>query len=63
MAPNTTLIFGRCSKKLKIKCRVARLFHIYGDGEKQNRLWPLLIKAAKEGKDFNTRYGPFGKIY
>jgi len=40
------------SKKLKIKCRVARLFHIYGDGEKENRLWPLLIKAAKEGKDF-----------
>ena len=23
----------------------------------------VIFLAAKEGKDFNTRYGPFGKIY
>ena len=40
------------SKKLKLKCRIVKLFHVYGKGEKKHRLYPSLIKAAKNGKDF-----------
>lgn len=40
------------SKKFKCKCRVLRLFHVYGKGENKNRLWPSLIKAARSGKNF-----------
>ena len=40
------------SKKLKAKCRIVKLFHVYGKGEKKSRLYPSLIKAAKNGKDF-----------
>ena len=40
------------SKKMKIKCRVIRLFHVYGKNENKNRLWPSLIRAAKNNKNF-----------
>ena len=36
----------------KLKLILARLFHIYGEGEDSHRFWPSLVKAAKEGKDF-----------
>jgi nucleoside-diphosphate-sugar epimerase len=45
------------SKKFKCKCRVLRLFHVYGAGENKNRMWPLLIKAAKSGKNFKMSKG------
>lgn len=45
------------SKKFKCKCRVLRLFHVYGEGENKNRMWPSLIKAAKSGKNFKMSKG------
>jgi len=51
---NLSLLF---SKKFLCKCRVLRLFHVYGEGENKNRLWPSLIKAAKSGKNFYMTEG------
>jgi len=45
------------SKKFKCKCRVLRLFHVYGKGESKNRLWPSLMKAARSGKNFKMTKG------
>jgi len=36
---------------------VLRLFHIYGEGESQERLWPSLKKAALAGEDFPMTLG------
>tara|TARA_B100001123_G_C15315514_1_gene1026002 strand:- start:594 stop:1433 length:840 start_codon:yes stop_codon:yes gene_type:complete len=44
-------------KNLGIKCRVLRLFHVYGRNEKKNRLWPSLIEAAKNNNDFKMTKG------
>ena len=40
------------SKKKKVQVRLMRLFPVYGKGEKRNRLYPSLRKAALEGKNF-----------
>ena len=40
------------SKKYSCNCRIMRVFPVYGPGEKPNRLWPSLVKAAKNGKNF-----------
>ncbi len=41
------------SKKNKdVKCRIIRLFHVYGKNENKKRLWPSLINAAKKDKNF-----------
>lgn len=39
------------AKKLKINCRYARLFQVYGEFEKKNRLFSSL-KSIKKNKDF-----------
>ena len=46
------------AKKFNCKCRIMRLFPVYGPGEKKHRLWPSLIKAAKSGKNFYVK-NPF----
>ena len=45
------------AKNKKLKLILARLFHIYGEGEDSHRFWPSLVKAAKEGKDFKMTKG------
>jgi nucleoside-diphosphate-sugar epimerase len=40
------------AKKKKVQVRLMRLFPVYGEGEKRNRLYPSLKKAALEGKKF-----------
>jgi len=40
------------AKKNKVQVRLMRLFQVYGEGEKRNRLYPSLKKAALEGKKF-----------
>lgn len=47
----------KIAKKNKVKCRVLRLFHVYGNNENKNRLWPSLINAAKKNKDFHMTRG------
>ena len=46
------------AKKFNCKCRIMRLFPVYGPGEKKHRLWPSLVKAAKSGKNFYVK-NPF----
>jgi nucleoside-diphosphate-sugar epimerase len=36
---------------------ILRPFHIYGDGEAETRFWPLLVKAAAEGRDLPMTEG------
>ena len=45
------------SKKYKTKCRIMRLFNVYGDGEERSRLWPSLNKALKLKKNFKMTAG------
>ena len=48
------------AKKFNCKCRIMRLFPVYGPGEKKHRLWPSLVKAAKSGKNFYAK-NPYEK--
>ena len=34
-----------------------RIFQVYGKGEASERLWPSLIRAAKNGDDFEMTKG------
>ena len=34
-----------------------RLFHVYGEGQPKDRLWPSLMKAASENSDFELTSG------
>ena len=45
------------AKKNKVKCRVLKLFHVYGKNENIDRLWPSLINAAKKNKNFYMTKG------
>ena len=40
-----------------VKCRVVKLFHVYGADEKKTRLWPLLNYYSKNNKDLNMTSG------
>ena len=40
------------AKKFKVKCRIARVFQVYGRGESEKRLYKGIIKAAKQNKEF-----------
>jgi len=41
------------AKNLKIKCRIIRLFHVYGANENKDRLWPTLTAAAEKNNNFD----------
>lgn len=41
----------------KVKLFYGRFFHVFGEGEHKNRLWPSLKKAAQDGKDFKMTKG------
>ena len=45
------------SKKKNIKCRIIKLFHVYGNDERKSRLWPLLINSAKHNKNLSMTAG------
>lgn len=45
------------SKKTKSKCRIMRIFPVYGEGEEKKRLYPSIIKAALNKKDFYVNNG------
>ena len=42
----------KLAKKFKCKVRIMRVFPVYGQGENKSRLYPSLISAAKQGKNF-----------
>ena len=45
------------SKKYKTKCRIMRLFNVYGEGENKKRLLSSLRTAAKSNKNFKMTSG------
>ena len=45
------------SSEFKTRCRVMRLFNVYGKGENKKRLWPSLVRAAKLEKNLNMTDG------
>jgi nucleoside-diphosphate-sugar epimerase len=48
------MAFGR---ENEVELAVLRPFHIFGEGESQERLWPSLKKAALAGEDFPMTLG------
>jgi nucleoside-diphosphate-sugar epimerase len=40
-----------------VKVAILRPFHVFGDGEREPRLWPSLRKAALAGEDFPMTRG------
>ena len=45
------------SSEFKTRCRVMRLFNVYGKGENKKRLWPSLVRAARLDKNLNMTDG------
>lgn len=39
-------------RERRLAASLARLFHVYGEGERTDRFWPSLTRAAAEGSDF-----------
>lgn len=43
------------AKKNNVKCRIMRIFPTYGKGENTKRLYPSIVKAARNNKKFNLK--------
>ena len=41
----------------KLSLEILRVFHVFGEGESETRLWPSLRRAALAGKDFKMTKG------
>ena len=51
------LAFKQFALSRNISLSYHRIFHVFGEGESENRLWPSLKKAALAGKDFDLTQG------
>ena len=45
------------AKIFNVKCRILKLFHIYGGDEVDTRLWPLLNNYSKKNKNLKMTSG------
>ena len=45
------------ARKNEVKCRIIKLYHVYGGNEKSTRLWPSLINSAKKNNNFKMTAG------
>ncbi len=52
-----TMAASALVNQASVRVVVARLFHIYGEGEGPNRFWPALRDAALAGEDFPMTSG------
>jgi len=52
-----TLAAMAFARENELELAVLRPFHIFGEGESQERLWPSLKKAALAGEDFSMTFG------
>ena len=52
-----SLIISSYLESIKVRYKILRLFHVYGNGENQKRFWPSLCKSALDGKDFDMTFG------
>lgn len=50
-------IFYQFALENKVTLIYTRIFHVYGEGEYKERLWPSLMLAAKSGSDFEMTKG------
>ena len=48
-----SIIFYQWSLEYKLQLQYLRIFHVFGEGEAENRLWPSLREAALNGQDFH----------
>ena len=57
----TKYMFSKICKNLAkvfdVKCRIVKLFHVYGGDEVKTRLWPLLINHSINNKDLKMTSG------
>ena len=57
----TKYFFSKICKDLakifNVKCRILKLFHIYGGDEVHTRLWPLLNNYSKKNKNLKMTSG------
>ena len=53
----TTIAAMAFARENELELAVLRPFHIFGEGESQERLWPSLKKAALAGEDFPMTFG------
>lgn len=51
------LAFRQFALNRKVSLSYQRIFHAFGDGEPENRLWPSIKNAALEGKDLELTLG------
>ena len=52
-----SISFTQWAIKNQVSLNILRLFQIYGPGETGTRLWPSLIKAARENRSFDMTLG------
>jgi nucleoside-diphosphate-sugar epimerase len=52
-----SIAFIQWASEFKLSMIIQRPFHVFGEGESEERLWPSLLKAAKEGVDFSMTEG------
>ena len=52
-----TLAAMAYARENELELAVLRPFHIFGDGESEERIWPSLKKAALAGQDFPMTFG------
>ncbi len=53
----SSIAFKGLCRDLGLKLRLLRFFHVFGEGEPENRFWPSLKKAALAGNDFSMSEG------
>jgi UDP-glucose 4-epimerase len=53
----SSIAFYQMALQFELSLSYFRIFHVYGDGESKDRLWPSLKRAAVEGKDFPMTFG------
>lgn len=52
-----TMVALGLAKEKKLQLSVLRPFHVFGEGESHQRLWPSLREAARKGADFEMTAG------
>ncbi len=52
-----SIAFTQWAIQKKVSMSFQRIFYVYGDGENPTRFYPLINKAAEQGKDFEMSNG------
>jgi nucleoside-diphosphate-sugar epimerase len=52
-----SIAFSQLAIEHSLRLAIYRIFHVYGEGEDENRLWPGLRRAANSGQDFPMTSG------